>query len=225
MSYAIRLPSIYRDAIEINRMGRMGSPSDILRKRSLLALATPSRAAGIFLVILCVGCAQWRGPAPIPAVRDTEVGIFTSSADTIAIDLPAHRLTIGSRAYELTDCSTVELRCFKNEDVGFHVAVPRSCRREHWRRDELTGRYPFEQISMIEHGDERQGRYVSTLGDRFSYSWFLDRGLLELRYDPTGTLHFGPVSPANNVGRAELAPYIYRLPQDRAFLRCAWSVP
>jgi hypothetical protein len=180
------------------------------------------RLVGMLLVIFCASCAQWRAPASNPPVHDREVAIFASSADTMTIDLSARHLTIGSRAYELTDCSTAEVRCFKNEGAGFHVAIPRSCRREHWRRGEIAGGYAFEEISMFEHGDERQGRYVSTLSDRFSYTLLLERGIVELRYDPTGSLRFGRLSPANDPGPAR--PYVYRLRADQAFLPCAWSV-
>jgi len=156
-----------------------------------------------------------------PSLNATEVGHFVGPGGSITIDLPSLRLDIGSQAYPLVDCSTERVRCFKNEDIGFHFITPRSCPTGPGTQGELAGGYRFQQIDMIEHGDSHQGRYVSTLGDRFSFGYFFDRGIIEIRYDPSGQLHFGGGTEGHsNMGVA--LPHTYRLPTNESFLGCRY---
>jgi hypothetical protein len=174
--------------------------------------------AAIAFGLACLSCAAPRRIASAEAtIMDPPIGEFTGAAGAIRIDVARLRLSIGNAIHPIVDCSTGEFYCFKNEELGFHVAFPRSCATRARIAGETVGGFTFYQFAGIEHGDVRQGRYASEMSDRFSYGYFNDRGLEEIQYDPTGLVRFGP-RQANTA--VSWRAYTYRLAAGRAFLRC-----
>ncbi|TMJ20069.1 MAG: hypothetical protein E6G92_10030 [Alphaproteobacteria bacterium] len=158
--------------------------------------------------------------AKVPHLGDASVAVFVNERGSIEINLTDLTITIASQVRPLEDCSTSIVYCFKNEELGFHIAVPRLCRTPHNVEGLMAGGHRFYEISMVEHGDPRQGRYVSTLGDAFAFSYFLDRGIFEIRYDPAGQWQFGPRSNGTSMPSSEVERYTYQMPANQAFLRC-----
>jgi hypothetical protein len=147
------------------------------------------------------------------------VGEFTGAGGTIRIDPARLTIAIDGVTHALSDCSTTELHCFKNEALGFHVVFPRSCARPIRFPGETEGGARFFEFASVPHGDVRSGRYASELSDRFSYRYYVERGLFEIQYDPTGRARFGPEHTVND-GYGAWLPYTYGLAEGAAFLRC-----
>jgi hypothetical protein len=175
----------------------------------------------MLFALLSVSCVGAPGSAPASAaMHDVALAEFSGTGGTIGIDLQQLTLRIGSAAYPLANCSTAQLYCFENEALGFHLAVPKTCLASPRPEGELAGGFRFFQIAVVEHGDPREGRYVSSLSDRFAYGYYVLRGIHEIRYDPSGQWRFGPQSAGDMMGRAAREAYTYRLPEGQAFLRC-----
>ena len=168
------------------------------------------------------GCSSFvERSAPSSHLLEANIGVFVSSTSRLQISPTELTVHIGNSLYPLIDCSNETFRCLKNEELGFHFVAPRLCRQPYHVEGDRVGGYNFSQMSMVEHGDARQGRYDSSISDRFAYLYYFDRGLVEIRYDPSGHWRFGPGSNGDTLSRAEMAPYIYRLPDNQTFMRCS----
>jgi hypothetical protein len=175
-------------------------------------------ASALIFVIYACGCAGLA--AESAKIRATTTPTFVGDSGEIAIDLGRLTVRVGSSVTSLEDCSSTTFYCFKNEVVGVHIVAPRLCRTPHRIEGMTAGGYRFYEISMVEHGDPRQGRYVSSLSARFAYNYYLERGIFEIQYDPAGQWQFGPRSNGNSAPRSQVQPHVYRLPPNQAFLRC-----
>jgi len=176
--------------------------------------------AGLVFILACLSCAGPQVSAPTNgAFFDSPVAEFAGPGGTIRIDLEHLSLAVADARYPIADCSTTEFYCFKNEALGFHVVFARLCTTRAHAAGETLGGFNFYQFAGMEHGDARQGRYASELSDRFSYVYFLNRGLTELQYDRSGATRFGP-RQARAAGYGAWRPFTYRLAEGRTFLRC-----
>lgn len=154
--------------------------------------------------------------------RESPIGPveYRSSTGVVRIDVAARVITVNRQSYPLENCSNDDLYCLKSDTVGFHVVFPRNCRRPYDAAGETMGGALFFQIALVPHEGARNGRYSSELSDRFAYDYTIRRGLHALRFDPTGQWRFGPRSNGNDMGSAAREPFIYRLAEGQAFLRC-----
>jgi hypothetical protein len=148
-------------------------------------------------------------------------GEFVGSSGSIRIDLDSLTIETGTSTHRLENCSDAGLFCYKNESLGFHIVFPRSCRRPYLADGETASGFTFYSIKIASHEDIRAGRYISSLSNRFAYSYAIDLGLYEILYDSTGRIGFGPRDAGDSLGIAAAEPYTYRLAEGRTFLRCS----
>lgn len=174
------------------------------------------------LALGCMACAAPQRAAPLGSTPANQmVGAFIGPQGRIQINPSQLTISVAENTYPLVDCSNTEFRCLKNAELGFHVVFVRSCDRRPTIEGEAVGGALFYQFAGSEHGDERNGRYRSEQSDRFAYGYSIDRGLVEIQYDPTGVTRFNPrLASQDRHGYAAWQPFTYRLAPGQTFLRC-----
>jgi hypothetical protein len=185
-----------------------------IRKRRQLNLAALAAA----LILVGGGCkAEYR---PERLREPGRTAAYRHGGDVIELALGAQKVRLLGKEYPLQDCSNGDFYCFKSEEIGLHFAFPKKCNRRFRPEAGSLGGHRFDMVSATPHLGPSDGSYVSDLAPKFAFFYISDRGLIEIRYDKTGKIGFGPGQKGGAFNSDEAEPYSYLLVGRKPFLPC-----